>query len=54
MKDVLVVIQDTGMRPQEVFRIRIENINWSQRLIFSIPMEKPKQHVGMYRSANEC
>jgi integrase len=35
MKDVLVVIQDTGMRPEEVFRIRIENINWSQRLIFN-------------------
>ena len=35
MKDVLVVIQDTGMRPEEVFRIRIEHINWSQRLIFN-------------------
>jgi hypothetical protein len=28
-KDVLVMIQDTGMRPEEVFRIRIENINWT-------------------------
>jgi integrase len=35
MKDVLIVIQDTGMRPEEVFRIRIENINWNQRLIFN-------------------
>jgi integrase len=35
MKDVLVLIQDTGMRPEEVFRIRIENINWSQLLIFN-------------------
>jgi len=35
MKDVLVVIQDTEMRPEEVFRIRIEHINWSQRLIFN-------------------
>ena len=35
MKDVLIVIQDTGMRPEEVFRIRIENIDWSQRLIFN-------------------
>jgi integrase len=35
MKDVLIVIQDTGMRPDEVFRIRTENINWSQRLIFN-------------------
>jgi integrase len=35
LKDVLVVIQDTGMRPEEVFRIRIENIDWSRRLIFN-------------------
>jgi integrase len=35
VKDVLIVIQDTGMRPDEVFRIRTENINWSQRLIFN-------------------
>jgi integrase len=37
MKDVLVLImiQDTGMRSEEVFRIRIENINWSRRLIFN-------------------
>ena len=35
MKDALIVIQDTGMRPEEVFRIRIENINWSRRLIFN-------------------
>ena len=41
MKDVLILIQDTGMRPEEVFRIRIENINWSQRLIFN-PNEKTK------------
>jgi integrase len=35
LKDVLVVIQDSGMRPEEVFRIRIENIHWSQRFIFN-------------------
>ena len=41
------------MRPEEVFRIRIENINWNQRLIQS-ERKKPKQHAGMYRSVNEC
>jgi integrase len=35
MKDVLIIIQDTGMRPEEVFRIRIENIDWNRRLIFN-------------------
>ena len=35
MKDVLVIIQDTGMRPEEVFRIRIENIEWTRKVIFN-------------------
>lgn len=35
MKDVLIIIQDTGMRPDEVFRIRIQNIDWARRVIFN-------------------
>jgi integrase len=35
MKGVLILIQDTGMRPEEVFRVRIENINWIRRLILN-------------------
>ncbi len=35
VKDILIIIQDTGLRPEEVFRIRIENIDWSRRLIFN-------------------
>jgi len=35
MKDVLMIIQDNGMPPEEVFRIRIEHIDWSRRLIFN-------------------
>jgi integrase len=35
MKDVLIIIQDTGMRPEEVFRIQLENIDWSRRVIFN-------------------
>jgi integrase len=41
MKDVLIMIQDTGMRPEEVFRIRIENIDCTRRLIFN-PSGKTK------------
>jgi integrase len=41
LKDVLVLIQDTGMRPEEVFRIRIENIDWSQR--FDLQSERKDQ-----------
>jgi len=35
MRDVLIMIQDTGLRPEEVFRIRVENIDWTRRLIFN-------------------
>ena len=35
MNDFLVIIQDTGMRPEEVFRIRIENIEWTRKVIFN-------------------
>src|SRR5260221_7686493 len=28
-------MQDTGLRPEEVFRIRIENIDWKRREIFN-------------------
>jgi integrase len=64
MKDVLVLIQDTGMRPEEVFRIRIENINWSQRLIFNpsgktkaarrhVPISERMLDLLMIRSSNK-
>jgi len=35
MRDVLIIVQDTGMRPDEVFHIRIENIDWSRQVIFN-------------------
>jgi integrase len=35
VKDILIIIQDTGLRPEEIFRIRIENIDWTRRLIFN-------------------
>ena len=41
LRDVLIMIQDTGMRPEEIFRIRIENIDWNRCLIFN-PAGKTK------------
>jgi integrase len=35
LKDVARVILDTGMRPEEVFRIEIANLDFSQRAIFN-------------------
>ena len=64
MKDVLIMIQDTGMRPEEVFRIRIENINWNQRLIFNpngktkaarrhVPISERMQELLMVRCSDK-
>jgi integrase len=39
--DVAKVMLDTGMRPEEVFRIRVENIDFKQRPIFN-PFGKSK------------
>ena len=55
-KDVLMMIQDTGMRPEEVVRIRIENIDWRRRLIFN-PNGKTKAAVWSNRKlgdGDEC
>ena len=55
-KDVLMMIQDTGMRPEEVVRIRIENIDWRGGLIFN-PNGKTKAAVWSNRKlgdGDEC
>jgi integrase len=41
LSDVLIIIQNAGMRPDEVFRIRIENIDFMHQRIF-IPNGKTK------------
>jgi integrase len=33
--DVFVIVQDTGLRPDEVFRMRVEDVNWSSRIYFN-------------------
>jgi integrase len=33
--DVFITVQDTGLRPDEVFRMRVENINLSERAYFN-------------------
>ncbi len=34
-KDVFTIIQTTGLRPDEVFRMTIENINWQTKTYFN-------------------
>ncbi len=35
LRDIARIILDTGLRPDEVFRIRIENLNFAERTIFN-------------------
>jgi integrase len=41
LKDIAQIILDTGLRPEEVFRIRIENLDFVKRTIFN-PFGKTK------------
>jgi integrase len=41
LRDIARVILDTGLRPEEVFRIRVENVDFSGRTIFN-PFGKTK------------
>ncbi len=41
LKDIAQIILDTGLRPEEVFRIRIENVDFGERTIFN-PFGKTK------------
>lgn len=41
LKDVLLIMLDTGMRPQEVFSMRWEHVNWAAGAIF-IPFGKTR------------
>jgi integrase len=41
LRDVILLMQDTSMRPQDAFRMRWEHINWLKGAIF-IPFGKSK------------
>jgi integrase len=41
LKNIAQIILDTGLRPDEVFRIRVENIDFVDRTIFN-PFGKTK------------
>jgi len=41
LRDVIVIMQDSGMRPQDVFRLRWEHVNWQKRTVF-VPDGKTK------------
>lgn len=41
MKDAFLMIQDGGMRPEEVARVRIEQINWQARVYYNASGKTP-------------
>jgi integrase len=41
LRDVVIMVLDAGLRPQDVFRIRWEHINWHKNVIF-VPFGKTK------------
>jgi integrase len=49
LRDVLLIMLDTGMRPGEIFRMRWEHVKWDREVIF-VPRSKSrksKRYVGM-------
>jgi integrase len=41
LRDIAEIMLDTGMRPEEVFRMRVENVDFKQKTIFN-PFGKTK------------
>jgi integrase len=52
---VTMVMQDTGMRPSEVFEMRLENLRWAERRIWipSGKTAKSRRFVGMTERMHE-
>lgn len=47
LKDIIVLMRDTGMRnARELYRMRVENIDWNSRVIFKTA--KPKRAAGSF------
>lgn len=56
LHDVINIMQDTGMRPQDVFRLRWEHVNWQKGTLF-IPYGKTKnsrRYVPMSERVRSC
>jgi integrase len=52
---ITMIMQDTGMRPSEVFEMRLENLRWAERRIWipSGKTEKARRFVGMTERMHE-
>ena len=56
LRDVLLIMLDTGMRPVEVFRMEWEHVKWNRELIF-VPRSKSrksKRYVPLSKRVKEA
>ena len=56
LSDVLLIMLDTGMRPAEVFHMRLEHVQWERGVIF-VPQSKSrksKRFVGITGRVREA
>ena len=55
LRDIIVMMRDTGMRNgRELYRMRIENIDWANRVTSSIPTAKRPGAEDLFRSVTAC
>ena len=48
-RDIVLAVRETGMRDQrELYHMRVENIDWTNKVIF-VPDSKTAMAVGLYR-----
>lgn len=63
LRDILVIAQDTGMRPKEIFRMRVEYIDWTNMRIWNpygktaksrrfVPMSQRMKELLQHRCAD--
>lgn len=53
LKDVLVIVTDSGMRPEEVMRLRWEHVLWEREVIL-VPFGKLRSRGATFRLVAGC
>jgi integrase len=53
LRDVFIIIQDSGMRPDEVLRLRQKDVLWEKALIY-VPKGKTKRSTRYVPLSDRC
>ena len=55
VRDIIALMRDTGMRNErELFRTRIENLDWHSRTIFVPDSKTPEGRASIGSSSESC